>query len=230
MNDHSKLDSFGKDRANSYDQNNLHMVPIYENLHYLIKIVLSQVAPNSKILCVGVGTGSEIIELAQAFPKFTFIAVDPSASMLEVCKDKLQKLNLIDRCELIHGYIEDAPEKDNFDAALCLLVLHHTSIEDRSKIIAGIFKRLKKSGYFICAEISFDLSSSAFENIIEKWKSMIRRSGSPEEKIQSLPKMMKEHLFIQSPVDVERMLITSGFSTCIQFFQALMIRAWYSQK
>lgn len=230
MNDHLKLDTFGKDRAKSYDKNNAHLVPIFENLHYLIKILLSEIAPNSKILCIGVGTGNELIELAEAFPKFTFVAVDPSISMLEVCQEKLQSLNLLDRCKLIHGYIEDVPETHEFGAAICLLVLHHTSLEDRAKIISGVFKRLTASGYFICAEISFDFSSSTFEDIIEKWKSMIRKSGSPEDKVQSLPRMMKEHLFIQAPAEVESMLVTSGFSVCIQFFQALLIRAWYARK
>lgn len=230
MNNHSKLDSFGKDRAKFYDQNNIHLMPIFENLYYLIKILLSEISPNSKILCVGVGTGNEIIELAEAFPKFTFVAVDPSISMLEACQDKLQRLNLLDRCKLIHGYIEDVPETHEFDAALCLLVLHHVSLEDRIKIIAGISKRLKSAGYFIFAEISIDFSTSTFEDIIEKWKSLIRISGSPEEKIQNLPSMMKEHLSIQAPLEVERMLVTCGFSIYVQFFQALLIRAWYARK
>lgn len=230
MHNHSKLDSFGKDRANSYDQGNSHLVPILDNLHYMIKIVLSELAPNSKILCVGAGTGSEIIELAAAFPKFTFLAVEPSEAMLEVCREKLQKLNLLDRCELICGNIEDVPDTNDYNAAICLLVLHHTSIEDRTKIVAGISKRLKNLGYFICAEISYDNSSKVFADIIEKWKSLIRKSGAPEDKIQNLPKMMKEHLFVQTPSEIERMLILNGFEEPIQFFQSLLIRAWYSQK
>lgn len=230
MNDHSKLHSFGKDRAKSYDQNNVHLIPIFENLYYLIKILLSEIAPNSKILCVGVGTGNEIIELAEAFPKFTFVAVDPSISMLEVCQEKLQRLNLLDRCKLIHGYVEDVPETHEFDAAICLLVLHHASLDVRIKIIAGIFKRIVTAGYFIFAEISFDSSTSAFEDIIEKWKSLIRISGSPEDKVQNLPRMMREHLSIQAPSEVERMLVASGFSIHVQFFQALLIRAWYARK
>ena len=67
MADH-KIDSFGKERAKAYDQSNSFMAPIYENLHYLITVILSELVPHSKILCVGVGTGTEIIKLAEAFP------------------------------------------------------------------------------------------------------------------------------------------------------------------
>lgn len=230
MQSHSKLDSFGKDRAKLYDQGNSHLIPILANLHYIIRIVLSELPSNSKILCVGAGTGLEIIELAEAFPKFTFVAVEPSESMLQVCQEKLQNLNLIDRCELICGAINDVPETCDYNAALCLLVLHHTSLEDRTKIVTGILRRLKTLGYFICAEISYDHSSKAFADIVEKWKSLIRKSGAPEDKIQNLPKMMREHLFVQTPSEVESMLIANGFIEPIQFFQSLLIRAWYSQK
>ncbi|MNJ94900.1 ubiquinone/menaquinone biosynthesis methyltransferase [compost metagenome] len=230
MHDHSKLDAFGKDRAKSYDQSNTFMAPINANLHHLIKIILSELAPHSKILCVGAGTGTEIIELAEAFPQFTFVAVEPSASMLEVCREKLQKLNLLDRCKLIHGYVQDLPGEDEFDAALCLLVLHHTSKDERPKIIAAIARLLKPQGSFITAELSYDSSSRTSDDMMKKWQVMSRRSGSPEEKVQSLPKMMKEHLSIQSPSEVESMLETNGFATPLQFFQSLLVRAWCAQK
>ncbi|MEK6580337.1 MAG: methyltransferase domain-containing protein, partial [Bdellovibrionota bacterium] len=227
---HSKCDSFGKDRAKFYDQDNSYLAPIYENLHYLIKIVLGDFATQSKILCVGVGTGTEIIKLAEAFPGFTFVAVDPSESMLEVCRDRLQKLNLLDRCKLIHGSVQGLSEGGDFDATLCLLVLHHTSEEDRKKIVAGIAERLKPTGYFIIAELSYDLYSRTSESIMKNWNSLARIAATPDEKIQILPESMREHLSIQAPSDIENMLVTNGFSTPTQFFQSLLIRAWYAQK
>jgi tRNA (cmo5U34)-methyltransferase len=74
---HVKLDHFGEDRARSYDQNNRHLAPILENLHYLIEILLSDLDPRARILCVGAGTGTEMIALGHAFPSFSFVAVDP---------------------------------------------------------------------------------------------------------------------------------------------------------
>lgn len=217
--------------AKSYDQNSF-MISINQNLHDLIKAILNDLPSKAKILCVGVGTGTEVIMLAEAFPEFTFVAVEPSESMLEVCRDKLQKLNLLDRCRLIHGYVQDLPDEGGFDAALCLLVLHHTSKDgsDRQKIVAAIAKRLKPMGYFISAEISFDASLSTFQSTMEKWQSLLRRSDAPEEKIQTLPKMMGEHLSIQTPADFENLLAINEFEAPIQFFQSLLIRAWYAQK
>ncbi len=232
MKNHSKLDSFGRDRAKSYDQSNRHFLPIYENLHYLIKIILGELAPKSKILCVGSGTGTEIISLAKAFPEFSFVAVEPSESMLKVCRERLEGEGLLDRCMLVNGFVSDLGRDKDFDAAICLLVLHHTSNDgsERLGIVSGISERLKSEGYFINAELSYENDSEISVDLMEKWKSLNRISGAPEEKIKMLPKMMEEHLSIQSPKEVENMLENNGFYSVVQFFQSFLIRAWYAKK
>lgn len=227
---HPRPDAFGKDHARNYDQNNTHLAPINANLHYLIEILLSDLKSKSRILCIGAGTGAEIIALAAAFPTFTFVAVEPSKAMLEVCQERIQSLGLADRCQFVNGFIQDVPEGESFDAALCLLVLHHTSEEERRDIVSGVAKRLKERGYFISSELSADLSANTAENVMENWKSLMRRAGISEEKIQLMPAMMKQHLGIMSPSDYEDLLKKNSFELPIQFFQSFLIRAWYAQK
>lgn len=230
--DHPKTGHFGPDIAKKYDDNNRHLTPIVDGLHYLIRVVLSELPSNSKILCVGAGTGTEIIQLAEVFPGFSFVAVEPSASMIEVCKERLDSAGLSDRCELNQGYVHELQAAERFGAALCLFVFHHTATDsdDRSNIIAEVAKRLVPNGYFISAEISCDLASPDSDDIFEKWKALVRRSGAPEEKIQNLPKMFKEHLSILPPKTIEKLLIANGFRSPIQFFQSLLIRAWYCRR
>lgn len=225
-----KLDSFGHDRAKSYDQGNAHLAPILENLQYLIHIILNELSPNSKILCVGSGTGREIVDLAESFPHFTFVAIEPSVSMMEVCREKLRERNLLHRCDLIVGDIQQLGATDQFDAAICLLVLHHTSKKGRIDIVDGVIHRLKSSGIFISAELSFDDSLNSHPDLIEKWKTLIRKSGASSEKIESLPRMMKDHLFVHTPAEVEDVLEHHGFFRPVAFFQSLLIRAWYCRK
>lgn len=216
--------SFGKSQAASYDHHQLQMAPLYDNLHFLIKAVLNDVPKNAKILSIGVGTGTEIIKLAERYPEFTFVAVEPAAEMLAICRERLKESNLESRCQLVHGLIGEV-EEGAFDAALCLLVTHHTSEEERKKILSGMAKRLKDNGLLILAEISYDKIS-----LLEKWQSVVRLSGAPEESVQKLPMLFKEHLSIFSPEEVEKLLKSSGFEDPIQFFQSILIRAWYAKK
>lgn len=224
------FDSFGKERAQTYDQSNRHLELINSNLHYLIEILLNGLPQDSRILCLGVGTGSEIIALAKAFPSFTFVGVDPSESMLQVCRDRFHSLGLNHRCQLVHGFVQNIHLDEQFDAALCLLVLHHTSESERKSIVVEISKRLKPKAYFITSELSVDFADKTSKELMENWKSLSRKAGTPEEKIQLLPEMMKQHLSIVPPSEVENLLERNGFETAIQFFQSFLIRAWYARK
>lgn len=227
---HARPDAFGREMAASYDNHQRLMAPIYDNLHYLIRVVLSGMPEDARILSVGAGTGTEILRLAEAFPRFSFVAVDPSAEMLAVCRSRLQEMGVADRCRFVHGFVGDIPSSNKFDAALCLLVAHHVSRDERRQLVAGVAERLEPKGCFIISEISFDDASDQSGNLLEKWKSLVRLTGAPEEKVQILPKLFREHLSVLSPADAEDVLVTNGFEAPIQFFQALLIRAWYARK
>jgi tRNA (cmo5U34)-methyltransferase len=90
------------------------------------------------ILCVGAGTGAEMIQLAQTFPQWTFIAVDPSDVVLEVCRQRLDTLGIIDRCTLHTESVETLAPTKTFDAATGLSVSQ--TIMDKTAQIASISK------------------------------------------------------------------------------------------
>ncbi|WP_199730920.1 MULTISPECIES: class I SAM-dependent methyltransferase [Luteimonas] len=46
----------------------------------------------ARILCVGVGTGPELAHLAKAFPRWTFVTVDPSGATIEACRALARRL------------------------------------------------------------------------------------------------------------------------------------------
>lgn len=84
---------------------------------------------------MGVGTGAEILSLSSAYPEWTFVGMDSSVSMLDVCRARLETLTLQplftliliawlhDYCsknvELDHGLLMDKDRK----TPSCLVVL-----------------------------------------------------------------------------------------------------------
>ena len=77
--------------ASSYDDQWGKTMPIRDGLLFLLEAVFAGLPDNARILCVGAGTGEEIVYLATRFPQWTFAAVDPSSAMLDVCRNKAEK-------------------------------------------------------------------------------------------------------------------------------------------
>ena len=71
-------------QAPIYDQQWAKVAPLRDALNLLVAAVFSELPPDARVLCVGAGTGSEILYLASRFPGFYFTAVEPSGPMLEV--------------------------------------------------------------------------------------------------------------------------------------------------
>jgi tRNA (cmo5U34)-methyltransferase len=222
---------FDKKTADSYDERFGKISPIRANLDFLTRLILDDLPADARILCVGVGTGTEIVELANAHPQWRFTGVDPSASMLDVCREKVRKHGLSDRCELVHGYLNDLPPDGAFDAVLCLLVTQFVKDSaERQEMFNAMARQLKPGGYLINAEISDDMSSATFRDIAEKWKTMHRYAGATEQDAENAVDMLAKHVAVVPPAAIERYLQNSGFSRPVQFFQSLLIHAWYSRK
>ena len=96
---------FDKNFAEKYDEQYEKMNAITDHMYFLIELILQDLPENARILCVGAGTGKEIIYLAERFPNWQFVAVEPSQSMLAVCQSKLEKYGFDKKCETVHGYV-----------------------------------------------------------------------------------------------------------------------------
>lgn len=223
-------DFFTKELAQAYDEKNSKLSAIAENMHFLIRLILKDLAAGSNILCIGVGTGAEILSLAQAYPQWTFVGVDPSASMLEVCKERLEKAGILNRCKLIHGYVQDVPAGKNFDAALGILVGHFVKREERLQFFENMVSRLKDDAYLINTEISFDLNSPEFPSMLKNWEQVQKLMGATPESLASLPVQLQEFLTVLPNQETEDFIRKSGISKPIKFFQSFMITGWYGKK
>lgn len=221
---------FNETVAIHYDQNNQRLAPIADNMHFLIRLILNELPSQARILCVGVGTGAEIISLAQAYPEWTFTGVDPSQEMLTVCRERLTALGIAERVELIHGYVADVPTDRPYDVVLSILVGHFVSRNERPDFYRHMQEHLRPDGYFITTEVSYDTDSDTFPSMLAQWAKVQQQRTATAETIAALTQTLTNVLTVLPPSDVETLLTAAGFSTPVQFFQSFMIAGWYARK
>lgn len=223
-------DFFTEEVARGYDERNAKLSPVLANLHFLMRLLLKDLPKEAKILSVGAGTGAEILFLAPLFPQWTFVALDPSNSMLEICRQRTQACGIYDRCEFVHGYVESLPTTTKFDAALSMLVGHFLSREQRPVYFQEISNRLNGGGTLINAEISFDFRSPEYSLMLKGWQELHRSAGATEEALAALPAQLKSTLTVLSPTEIKGLISQNGFEAPLKFFQSLMICAWSTKK
>ncbi len=216
--------------AGFYDERNRQLMPITENMHFLIRLLFKNAPVRARVLCVGVGTGAEILSLSKVFSEWTFVGVDPSSGMLDVCRERLHDAGVLERCELICGYIHDVPMAEPFDAVLSVLVAHFVKREERLNFYRAIHSHLSEEGIFVSTEISFDLNAQEFPSMLKNWETVQSLMGATPESIANLSVQLREMLSVLSPIETEDLLRQSGFYLPIRFFQAFMISGWYAIK
>jgi len=220
---------FNQDVADAYDRRNSGLKPISDTLHFLMRLVLIDLPTDARILCVGVGTGAEILSLAQAFPRWTFVGVDPSVEMLAVGAHRLTEAGVMDRCDLIQGYVEDVAET-GFDAVVSLLVAHFIRREGRPAFYSAIADRLKSGGRFVSAEISGDLDAPEFPATLADWKQVQTLMGATPGSLAKLEDGLRDVLGVLPAAETEALWRDAGFALPVPFFQAFMIRGWHAAK
>ena len=222
-------DFFDRELADAYDRRNAGLKPISDSLHFLMRLALADAPADARVLCVGVGTGAEILSLAEAFPGWSFVGIDPSAEMLGVGRHRLEAAGLMDRCELVHGYLDDVAET-GFDIVISLLVAHFIRRENRPAFYASIADRLKPGGRYLSAEISGDLDAPEFPAMLADWKQVQTRMGATPESLDRLGDMMRDVLGVLPPAETESLWRDAGFPLPVPFFQAFMIRGWHARR
>jgi tRNA (cmo5U34)-methyltransferase len=221
---------FNKEAAQDYDERNAKLAQISGCLHFLTGLILKDLPPQARVLCVGVGTGAELLSLARTFPEWTFVALEPSLDMLKLCQERTKEAGVDTRCEFVHGYIQDLPPHEKFDAALSILVAHFIKREERRSFFQHMTAHLRPGGSLVNAEISGDLDAAEFPQMLKGWEQVQTLMGGTPESIATLPKQLREILTVLPPAETEALLRESGIKCPLRFFQALMISAWWGKK
>jgi tRNA (cmo5U34)-methyltransferase len=221
---------FSQEHANEYDKKFEKISAMRDALHLITAAVLTELPTNAHILCVGAGTGLEILALANRFPGWKFTAVEPSLPMLEVCRRRMESLGMADRCEFHGGYLNSLPATSPFDAATSLLVSHFILDQDaRRQYFQEISKRLKPNVLLVNADLSAGVDPSAYEDLMKVWMRLMIMADMPPDNVEKLRAAYSKDVSLLPAEEVREIIASSGFEKPTQFLQTGLIHAWYAR-
>ena len=222
---------FDAERASTYDERAAKLAPLRDTLHLLTRLILADLSADARILCVGVGTGLELMYLASEFPQWQFTAVEPAPAMLDTCRQKAEASGIASRCTWHEGYLDSLPVSEPFDAATCLLVSHFLMQPDqRRNFFSQIGSRLRPQGYLVSADLAGDMSTISYQSLREMWTRMLRYAEYPEQTIEDFLAAHGRDAAVLPPDEVASIIASSGFGTPVLFLQTLFIHAWYARR
>lgn len=214
-----------KENASSYDSQRARLAPVKDALHLCIRMKLSELPVDARVLCVGAGTGSELIYLAREFPQWHFTAVEPAPEMLKICRERTEECGIASRCTFHEGYLDSLPDTDFFDAATSILVSHFIiEPEKRSRYFADIAARLRPGACMVNADLASDMSASNYKGIVDVWLNMHEYAGMPA----NVDAFGRDVALLPTE-NVESIIKSGGFNSPVLFFQTLFIHAWFSE-
>lgn len=218
-------------QAANYDTQWAKTAPIRNCLHLLLGSLFSELPADARILCVGVGTGDELIYLASKHPGWRFTAVEPSAGMLNVCRQRTEAEGVASRCTFHEGFLNSLPGDELHDAATCFLVSQFIMDEgERSTFFNEIAERLKPGGLLASSDLAADIHSPEYEVLLRAWMKMMSAADIAPEAIERMRKAYANDVGVLAPSRVASIIKTGGFVLPVQFFQAGLIHAWLSKR
>ncbi|MCC5883068.1 MAG: class I SAM-dependent methyltransferase [Halomonas sp.] len=218
-------------QASSYDAQWAKTAPIRHCLHLLLGSLFAELPADAQILCVGVGTGDELLYLASKHPGWRFTAVEPSGAMLNICRQRADKEGVAQRCVFHEGYLESLPTTQLHDAATCFLVSQFILDQvERSRFFSGIAERLKPGGILASSDLASDVASPEYEVLLHAWMNMMSAADISPEAVERMRKAYANDVGVLPADKVASIIEAGGFELPVQFFQAGLIHAWRSTR
>ena len=220
--------TFNQEMADEYDKGIRRTFPSYDAMLRLVQAFLrTHCTPQARLLVVGAGGGNELTTLGPSNPDWTFTAVDPAASMLDLARMKAQQAQVADRVEFIEGTVDTITTDQTFDAATCLLVLHFIQEEDKKlHLLKKIRQHLPAGAPFVMASMYGNPDEPAFDELFALWKAYwLDSTKLTQEEVDDMEKTVRSLSFL--PEDkIVRLLELAGFQNIAKFFSTNMFGGW----
>lgn len=216
------------DRAPSYDEDIVRIIPGYEALHAMTLAHLQHALPDeAHVLVAGAGTGTELVYFSQACPTWQFTGVDPSAGMLDVADQRLIDQGTRAQVTLHASYVSDLDADIRFDAATLLLVMHFLPDDGtKAALLQSIAARLKPGAPFLLADLTADKNAPDLMDRFGVWgRYEVLKGLSPETAVEHMQRASKRIQYVPES-RMGELFSEAGFSTPELYYKGLLFSGW----
>ena len=205
----------------------------YEEIFKLAYCCLKAGLPKrAKILVVGAGTGMEITEFGPLSPGWSFHGVDPSANMLSLAEKKISEKKVRNKIRLVQGYVDNLEDKEKFDGATCILVMHFLK-DDGAKLdlLKSINHRLKTDAPLVLVDGCGRPGSRTFKKNLEVWKQYpIIHGLKPDFIEKAFQKTVLKMVKFVPESRILELLKEASFENIFKFYTGFLYSGWTAYK
>jgi tRNA (cmo5U34)-methyltransferase len=224
---------FDEKKSEAYDRVIRQVVPGYDVLHDMIKVLLNRYVSktDARMLSAGCGTGVELVNMGRHFESWSFLGVEPAPAMASVAQATVEIERLSDRAQVFEGYVDDLDGDERFDVATLILVMHFVP-DDGSKeaLLRAIAQRLNPGAPLILADLHGDVTGKRFEKFMDVWRDWQRSQGMPAHIVdRGFEHVVRDIQFINEDRILE-LLHSAGFQTVEPFYGAFLFGGWIAWK
>ncbi len=137
------------------------LLPFYDPLQTLMggdsyrrtMVDLAGIQPGQRLLDIGCGTGSLVVQLLKLHPNADVTGLDPDPKALARARKKADRAGLSPKLE--QGFSDDLPFPDSsFDVVFSSFMFHHLEPDEQQATLAEVRRVLKPGGSFHLVDFS----------------------------------------------------------------------------
>lgn len=220
---------FDREMSEHYDSFVQRLIPDYVRLHELVVAQLGlALEEEARILVVGAGTCTEILTLADFDPTWTFTAVEPSAPMVEVARERIDAAGLTERVTFHVGTIDTLEDQGPFDAATAILMMQFVPVEEKPAVFKDISTRLKSEAPLVMAHMIGDPESDEHALAMQAWRDHMEETL--KDRADDVYANVSDTLHFMSDDAQTTALKDVGFTEVVRFHTKMVFGAWIAIK
>ena len=223
---------FDGDYGDEYEELAYRVIPGYETLFPMVSALLDPLlAPSSRVLVVGAGTGVEIVALKRARPDLTVLGVDPSVRMLDLAKIRAREAGIESGVGFFHGYTHEVPSKTPFQAATLINVLHFVP-DDGSKLslLTDVSDRLEVDAPLVLFDVHGDPTSEEFARYMPAWRRFWSLRGFDADRSARFDHRIRSGIEWASAARILELAKQAGLGRPRMFYKSLLYGGWTFHK